>query len=258
MTLGEFENLILTTLQQPGADYANGAPDWQNLNLPQYSQGLVDFCINEGYRQAMAALWEFQLTIVSFTITSTVRTNSYPIPPTGYSPISHVVRVFYQANGLPYNWEFRPGTGFISWDEFQQTWTGQGYLDPYSYATQPYVCTIDPLLKNVFFYPGSQNAGDTITIDYIPNVSDNSSDIGAPALGASTTTPLLPIDTHMAIFYFAMHLLWARARESQESQRYLALYEKAINDAKVKYGRKFNGDNVRIVPQVDYLGLTPF
>lgn len=258
MTLGDFENLILVTLQQPGPDYTTGAPDWSTLNSPQYSQGLIDFCVNEGYRQCMAQLWEFQLTVKSFTFLSTVRTSSYAIPPIGFSPIGHLVRGFYQPAGLPYNWEFKPGVGLISWDEFQQSYTGQGYLNPFSFAVQPYVATVDPLLANIFFYPGSANAGDTITIYYIPQVSPNNTDAGAPLLSNSGDTPLLPLDTHMAIFYFAMHLLWVRARESGESLKYLQLYQAAIVDAKNKYARKFNGDNVRITPQVDYLGITPY
>lgn len=255
MTLGDLSNLILTTLQQPGASFTvggGGGPNWASLTNPQYSQGLVEFSINEGYRATMGDLWDMQLTVVTFTLTSTVNTFKYAIPPSGYSNIGHVVRVFYQPKGLPYTQEFRPGVGLIAWDEFQQTYTGEGYLAPYSFATQPYVCTIDPLLQNLYFYPGSNIAGDTITVDYQPLPGNTT---GAPLLTAQTSTPLLPVDTHMAIFYYAMHLLWVRARETAESQRFFGLYDNEIQKARFKYSRKHMGDNQRIVPQIDYLGM---
>lgn len=264
MTLGDLSNLILTTLQQPGASYTvggGGGPAWTSQNNPQYSQGLVEFCVNQAYLRLIGDLWDQQLTLSSFTITSTVNTAKYSIPPAGYGQICHVARVFYQPFGLPYTKEQRPGMNLISWDEFQQTYTGEGYLTPYSFGTEPYVCTIDPLLQNLYIYPGSGRAGDTITIYavFFPGGTSTSPLTGGPSILINATdVPITPLDTHMAIYYYAMHLLWVRARETRESQRFLQLYEVDLAKSQQKYARKFNGDNQRILPNLDYLGLNPF
>lgn len=270
MTLGDLSNLVLTSLQQPGASFTiggGGGPAWTSLTNPQYSQGLVEFCVNEGYRQVMGDLWDQQLAVVTFTLTSTQQTSKYAIPPTNiipYAPIGHIVRVFYQPSGLPYTWEFRPGSQLISWDQFQGQYTGQGYLTPYSFATQPYVCAVDPLLQFLYFYPGSAIAGDTITVDYQPLPAPSGNYLGCPLLTQATSTPLLPADTHIAIFYFAMHLLWTRAREIQAALQYYtpdllgpSLYAASIRSAKQKYTRKFMGDNQRLEVFTDSLSLRP-
>jgi hypothetical protein len=264
VTLGDLSNLILTTLQQPGASFTvggGGGPSWASLTNPQYSQGLVEFTINQAYIKAIGDLWDQQISLGSFTFTSTTLTYKYAIPPAGYGPIGHVVRVFYQPFGLPYTREFRPGQGLIAWDEFQQTYTGEGYLAPYAFGTQPYVCAINPLRTTIHFYPGSAIAGDTITIDavFLPGGTQSSPLTGGTQILINATdTPILPVDSHMAIFHYAMHLLWMRARESQESVKSLQLYKDEIANAKFNYARLYNGDVRRLVPFGDYLGLDPF
>lgn len=268
MTLGDFSNLCLVTLQQNGASFTvggGGGPQWSSLSSPQYSQGLVEFCINEGYKKAMGDLWDLQLTLLTVTQLSTTTTYKYPIlPATGgpYANVSHVGRVFYQPYGLPYTWEYRPGSQLISWAEYQGKYTGQGYLLPYSFGTQPKVATIDPLLQNVYFYPGSARSGDTITVEYQPIPTYNSaSPIAASAGGIlvnQTDTPLLPPDTHMAIFYYAMWLLWARAREMQAMELYQKMYVAELAAVRMRYTLKHGGDTMRVEPFGDPLTLGTF
>lgn len=199
----------------------------------------------------MGDLEDLELSLISFTITSTASTFKYAIPAAGYAPISHVGRVFYQPKGLLYNLEFRPGSELISWSEFQGKYSGQGYLLPYAFGTQPLVATIDPLLANLYFYPGSASAGDTITVEYQPLPLKGAT--GCPTLVNATDTPLLPLDCHMLIFYYAMWLLWARAREMGAMELYDKKYLQEIIMIRSKYTKKHHGDTFRIEPFGDTL-----
>lgn len=260
MTLGDISNLILTTLQQPGASFTvggGGGPNWGQGppsgtgSSPQFSQGLVEFCINEGYRMLMGDLEDLELSLISFTLNSTVNTFKYAIPPANYAPISHVARVFYQPKGLPYIREFTPGYRLISWSRYQTEYSAEGYLSPYSFGTEPKVVTVDPLLSNLYFNPGSAVAGDTITVEYQPLPAIGAT--GCPTLVAATDKPLLPLDLHMGIFYFAMHLLWTRAREAQMAMTCYnadlnkpSMYGGVVSNARRKYTKKHHGDSQRV------------
>lgn len=255
MTLGDLSNAIIVELQQPNASFTvggGGNPNWQANQ--QYSQGLVEFWINQAYIKLLGDLEDLELVTVSFTLTSLVNTYKYAIPPSGYAPISHVSHVFYQPKGLPYNMELRPGSGLISWSEFQGKWTGEGYLSPYAFGTQPYVVAIDPLLANLYFFTGSAQAGDTITVYYSPLPAKGAT--GCPTLVAETDTPLLPIDTHIAIYYYAMSKLWMRGREMEAAKMNLELYEAEKNAIRAKYTRKTHGDILRIEPFADDLSIS--
>lgn len=257
MTLGDFENAILTELQQPGAAFVTGGaaptgPSWTSVTNPQFSQGLIDFWINEGYKKTMGDLEALEIYLVEYTFTSTAQTYKYSFPPTGYAAVSHIARIYYKPFGLPYTREFRPGTELLSWSDFQNR-TGQGYLDPYSFGTQPQIATIDPLRQNIYFYPGSSRAGDTITVDYspIPSPYYSSSGVqtaptGCPILVNSTDTPVLPYDCHMAIYHYAMSRLWRRAREVQMAEVALNEYNSEIQLIKNKYTKRSHGDTIRV------------
>ncbi len=254
MTLGDLENAVLTELQQPNASFVGGNPTWASNQ--QFSQGLVDFWINQAYIKVLGDLEDLELVTVTFTMPSLTLTSVYPIPAAGYAPISHVTHVQYQPFGLPYKWEYRPGQTLISWREYQDKWTNQGYLAPYAYGTQPIVCTVDPLLANLYFYPGSARAGDTITVWYAPLPANGAT--GCPTLVNESDKPLLPVDCHMAIFYFAMSRLWMRAREGQNAATATQMYGQELADIRKKYTLKQAGDVKRITPFEDYLGIGPF
>jgi hypothetical protein len=250
-------NAILIALQQPGASFSVGNPDagspnWSNSTIPttyagaspQFGQGLVEYAINEFYRQVLGEVEDLEINLISFSFSSTIQTYKYAIPLSGYANISHVARVFYKPSGLPYTWEYAQGQKFISWNEFQAQYTGQGYLLPYSFGTQPDVCAVDPLLTSLYFFPGSAIAGDTITVEYSPIPTPGAT--GCPTLVNATDAPILPVDCHMAIVYGALSFLWIRARESQMAGLAAQQYREEIQKIRMKYVRKTHGDTIRI------------
>jgi hypothetical protein len=267
MTLGDISNLILTHLQQGGAQFATGGatapgPNWAGSTNPQYSQGLIEFCINEGYKKVMGDLDDIELFLTSYTTSSIAQTFIYPFPPAPtatlvYPEVSHIARIIYQPFGLLYKREFRPGTELTSWPNFN-TITGQGYLLPYSFGTQPTWATVDPLRQNIYFYPGSARSGDSITIQYTPIPTPylaGVQPISCPILVASTDTPVLPYDCHMAIFYFALWLLWIRAREMSMAEVSLKSYKDELAMIKYKYTKIQHGDTIRVEPFLDRIGM---
>lgn len=271
MQLGDLSNTTLVLLQQPGAQYTVGGgtvtgPTWSSLNNPQFSQGLVEFAINEGYKKVMGDIEDIELALVKFSIPSVAVTGIYAIPPTGYANISHVARVFYQPFGLPYIWEYKKGYKLVSWDEYQLLWTGQGYLQPYAFGTQPQVAAVDPTRKNLYFFPGSARAGDTITVEYTPiptNPIANVPAIGCPILVNPTDTPLIPDDCDAAILYYALGILWVRAREQGLALMYFnpsknnpGWYQTEIQLIREKYLKVTHGDTIRVGPQLDSLTMT--
>lgn len=252
MNLGDMENLILVQLQQPGANFTGGAPTWP-ANA-QFGQGLVDFCINEGYKHAMGDLDELEIGLVSFPITSTVQTYKYTIPPAAgnFAQIASVGHVYYQPIGFTYTREFRPGRELVSWMQFQ-TYTSQGWIEPYSFTNLPNVCTIDPLLTSLYFFPGCANAGDIITVQYTPFPTAGA--VNCPTLVLPADTPVLPVDCHMAIVNFALSLLWIRARELATATVYKQQYAADIADILRTYARKHHGDTIRVEPFLDSLSI---
>lgn len=265
MTLGDLANLCLVLLQQPQPSFATGGatstgPNYASQTNPQFSQGLVEFCINEGYKKTMGDLDDIELFLVSYTFSSTALTNSYAFPPAGYANVSHIARIFYQPFGLPYSREFRPGTELVSWAKFQRL-TAQGQLNPYSYGTAPSFATVDPTRTKIFFYPGSGRAGDTVTVDYTPIPTPYAASVaptGCPILVNATDTPVIPSDCHMAIVYYALSLLWIRAREVQMAQVTSNQYDKELATIKYKYTKLQHGDTVTIEAFGDRLSIGNF
>ena len=68
-------------------------------------------------------------------------------------------------------------------------------------------------------------------------------------------TPVTPYDTHMAIFYYAMFILWQRAREMDAARASLEDYRKEIADIKFNYTKLTHGDTIRISPFPDRLTI---
>lgn len=245
------ENQVLAEVQLPGLN-AGGTPSWSSVTNPQEPQALVDFYLNQGYARLLADTADFELALVSFTFTSTATTYKYAIPPTGYANIMKVAHVAYQPYGLPYSREFRPGRELTSWGEFQKQ-TGQGYLDSYSYGTQPTYATIDPTRKNLYFYPGSAIVGDTISVLYIPIPTASSSN--CPTLVNPTDTPITPSDTHQAIVAWAISRIWTRERQADMAKEYRNQYFEEVGRARANYMTLHRGDTFRIEPFADNLSF---
>lgn len=255
MTLQDMENYVLLLSQQPGAN-PGGTPTWGALGAnPILGQQFVDFAINRGYSKLLDDLADLELQEVTYQFLSTPFTNYYPLPPTaplsGVPPACRIFnRCFYQPNGLPYSVEFHAGSRMIPWEEFQ-VYTGQGYLIPYSYsATVPDVCAISPDRTQIGFFPGSGNAGDTITIKYAPNLTVNT-DV-AP-LSVETSIPFFPEDCHEAIVYWAMTLVWIKLREAGESMASRKAYQDEITRIRENYLRRSRADKLTLTSIDDAL-----
>ncbi len=253
MQLMDLENFLLSTLQQstPPPNFGS-APAWSGYTNQPYPQASIDFFINEGYRQFLSDTADLELVLVTYTFTSTSNTSAYAFPPTGYAECAEVARIYYMPVGLPYSREFDPGVEFTSWQEFQRI-TGQGYLRPYSFGTQPTLCAIDPQRQNIVFYPGSANAGDTVQVQYVPLPTPTGT--GCPTLVAETDTPITKSDTHIAIAYRALAELWMQGREAQAADYYMKRYDAIVAGIRKKYELRSHGDTKRIKPFADSLQI---
>lgn len=239
MQLSDLENEVLVTLQQPGAN-PGGVPAWGTLVNPQFNQATVDGALNRAYIRLMSELSDLDLYTQSVTINSVANTSEYAIPGAGNPAIVKVRRVFYSPLGLNYTLEFIPGLRLVSWAQFQK-YTGSGYLRNASYGVQPDVATIRPERGKLAFYPGSAQAGDTITLEYacIPTAGA----AGCPTLVNAADTPVLPDDAQMAIVYGALgYHLWAKAREFVAMQEYQKMYRSEVEAIRQRYARLSSGD----------------
>lgn len=177
-------------------------------------------------------------------------------------PIRMVRRVFYQALGQPFRLELEPGARLISWQEFNRK-TGAGFALPFSFTTWPECCSISPKRDQLFLYGGPSEYGDTITVEYCPIVTQNTS-IPASNWGYlvnATDIPLLPEDVQPMIWYWAVSLLQPNAREIATGKLYRELYKEELQRAKDNYGRDSAGDALILRPVGDALatsGYGPF
>ncbi len=244
MALADMENSFLAQLQAPGAVFG-GVPNWASLTNPSFGQGLTDFFLNEGYKRLMVDLSDLDLFLTTITFPSVASTSSYPIPLAGGPQIARVARVYYMPNGQLYNYEFRPGKEFISWEQFQ-TQTGQGYLAPYSFGSLPSYASLDPTRKNLVFYPGSAAVGDTIQVQYNPIPTAGAS--SCPTLVAATDTIVLPSDAEETIVNWALHKGWLKAREVGQSQAAHQAYIDGMLRLRARYQQTHKGDIMRIDP----------
>jgi hypothetical protein len=78
--LGNLENMALFVLQQPGANFSAGVPNWASLTNPQYSQQVLDFYINEGYKQLLRDTNDFAPFLVTQTFPSAANAYQYALP----------------------------------------------------------------------------------------------------------------------------------------------------------------------------------
>lgn len=242
MALADMENSFLAQLQAPGAVFG-GSPNWGSLTNPSFGQGLVDFFLNEGYKRLMVDLSDLDIFLTTITIASVASTSSYAIPGTGQPAIARVSRVYYMPSGQNYNYEYRPGRQFVSWERFQAE-TGQGYLRPYSYGTLPSFAAIDPPRQNLVFYPGSAAAGDTITMQYNPIPTAGAA--SCPTLVAETDVIVLPSDAEDTIVNWALHKGWLKAREVGQSQFALQNYNEGVARLRSRYQQTHKGDIMQI------------
>jgi hypothetical protein len=160
--------------------------------------------------------------------------------------------VFYQSLGQLFRLELEPGARLISWEEFNRR-TGAGYTFPFNFSTWPNWCSVSPKRDRLYFSGGPSEYGDTITVEYCPIITQNSS-IPASAWGYlvnPTDIPLLPEDLQDAIWMCAVSLLQPNAREYATGELYGKQYLAAVQRAKDNYTRDSAGDALIMRPAAD-------
>jgi hypothetical protein len=270
MQLQDFENSCLGPLQQSAMINFGGAPNWTagvtGNQQPQFPQSMIDFQINRAYIDLMQAFSECELGFYQTTFLSVANALKYPLPPPPENiqlnwdsglwdedywapapilvqpPIHRLAQLYYAPQNLMYNLEFEPGIRMIPWKEFQR-YTAAGYLEQYSFGTQPEVCSVEPSRQFLWFYPGTANAGDVITINYIPIPTAGSQ---VPLMVAETDSPLiLPDDVQELIPYYALWKLLPRARDASGAAFYQKFYLNEIERLKNNYLRSSGANRLR-------------
>jgi hypothetical protein len=192
---------------------------------------------------------ELEIYTVVYQFSSVANTYAYQIPALGSqtqppgAPIALVTRVMYQPQGLTYNYEFEPGQYLLSWDEYQQM-TGRGYYQQLSFGVQPRYATVNPQRTQLWFYPGSAQAGDTIQVYYAPLLNAGNPVGATPPqyLANATDTPVLPEDCDEAIIQYALSQLWVNAREVTMAQLCMKQYLAEVARIKDRYLKRTKGD----------------
>ena len=167
-------------------------------------------------------------------------------------PIRMVRRVYYQSLGQLFRLELEPGARLISWQEMNRR-TGAGYTYPFNFSTWPDWCAVDPKRANLYFSGGPSQYGDTITVEYCPIITQNST-IPASNWGYlvnSTDIPLLPEDAQDALWMGAAAFLNPNAREYANGELYSQTYLKEVQRIKDNYTRDSAGDALILQPASD-------
>jgi hypothetical protein len=145
---------------------------------------------------------------------------------TAASPLVRMVhRVRYNPQGLPYNRDMIPGAKLIAYDTYQRI-TGAGYLQPYSFGTEPQYCTISPSRQFINFFPGPNTTGDIITVEYAPLLTAGTN--AAPLVNETDVPFGVMEDWYDAIVYGACMWLWPVAREMGARDDYRKMYMEEI------------------------------
>lgn len=252
MILADFENTLLFTLQQPGITTFGSAPNFAAVPSPAYGKDRLDFFINRWYLRFMEDIAEIELVVDTGIQFSTANTFSYPIvvPPGTGAPCAKVLRVQYAPLGQGYTYEYKQGTEFISWNEYQRLYTDQGYLQQAgsNTASIPAVCAVNINRTQVWFYPGSASAGDTVSITYAPLPAAGT---GIAFMVNPNDKPIVPDDCCDVIIQGALSQLWVGAREYGQALDARNEYIAGVKRIKEFYWQRGKGDIVSM-PMPDY------
>lgn len=252
MDLADMENEVLSTLQQTELVNFGGSPAWSNATNPEFDQKTVDHWLNRAYLKVIRDVSDIDVAMYSATFSSTANTLSYPLPPAVASgdpnpPCAELRRAFYTPQGLNYTLEFAPGVRMLPWKEFQR-YTAAGYLEQFSYGTQPEICAVSPDRKSLYFYPGTANAGDSIELQYTPVPTAGTL---VPLLQNEDDSPyVLPDDFHELLPIYALYKLWPKARATQASADYLKQYYDQLAYIRAMWKRRSGGDQQRFTDVV--------
>lgn len=179
---------------------------------------------------------------------------------TAASPNIRKVRsVYYQPLGLSYNVLREPGVRLVSWAEYQRQ-TASGYLQYFSAGSIPDFVAVNTLRTQLWLYPSPYESGDTITMEYCPQLT-NSTSVSAANWGylsnATDSPPsMLPEDIQDCIWMYACYLLWPKSREIGTAQAYLQMYKDKLQESKANYMDASAGASFGIRSRDDMLAIS--
>lgn len=261
LQLQDIQNAVLFNLQQSEAINFGGPPNWAASTNPGITQNALTFWINRAYERTMVDLSDCEIELAYFTMTSTAQMSDYPLPPGGvinnyanpsqsipninlstYANIQRVSRVFYTPVGQPWTQEHEGGVRLLSWSQFQRH-CAFGYLRPFTFNVIPDYCAVQPNRKVISFFPGTASNGDTITLEYVPELTPGTN---FPPLVALTDMPMLPGEAEMMLVYKTTAFCWPKLREMQAAQTYDQMYEHEKMRVRDMLGPRSRGDTFRL------------
>jgi len=238
----DLQNQTLWNLQQSELVNFGAAPNYGTAQNPAIPQTALQFLINRAYARVLADLSDIGLTIASATFTSVANQSDYSFPPNGQPAFQRIIRVQYNPVGQPWTQEMEGGIRLISWAEFNR-WSAFGYLRPFTYNIIPDVVSVPPTRDKIAFFPGTASTGDTITVDYIPELTVGTT--YAP-LANGTDVPNLPDPAQDLIPLWATSLCWPKLREMGEVSEWRQYYGAELLRVRDQLRQTSLGDTQRI------------
>lgn len=261
LQLQDLQNSVLFNLQQSELVNFGNPPNWAAATNPAINQGALTYWINRAYERTMVDLSDCEISLAYYSITSIANRSDYPLPPGGavvnlanpsqavpninlsaYALIQRVSRVYYSPVGQVWTQEHEGGVRLLSWGQFQRQ-CAFGYLRPFTYNVIPDYCAINPERTLISFFPGTASTGDTITIQYVPQLTAGTA---FPPLSAPTDTPVLPGEAHDMVIYWATAMCWPKLREMQAAATYEQKYVAEMHRVRELLGPRSRGDTFRI------------
>lgn len=245
MQLQELQNWVLWNTQQSELVNFGSVPNWASATNPQLPQAAVNAAINRAYARVLQDLADLEIATYTATIASVSQQSDYTLPLNAGDPnIQRLCRVYYQPQGQAYTQELEPGVRLVSWKKFQAQ-CGAGYLRPFTCGTIPDYVAVYPDRTKLSFYPGTANAGDTITIEYVPYLTAGTS---VAPLANATDSPILPDACDDAIQFLATSYCWPKLqpRDLAPANQYLAQYKDELKRLREDLSQRSRGDTQQI------------
>lgn len=264
LALQDLQNSVLFNLQQSELVNFGNPPNWSAATNPAITQNALTHWINRAYERTMVDLSDCEISLAYFTIQSQANCSDYPLPPGNattpitniYNPsqpiptidlsmyplMQRVSRILYTPVGQPWTQEHEGGVRLVSWGQFQRH-NAFGYLRPFGYNVIPDFCAITPNRKLLSFWPGTASNNDTITVEYVPQLTPSTP---FPPLSAFTDVPLIPGEAADMVIYWATAMCWPKLREMQAAQQYQQQYVAEMHRVRDLLGPRSRGDTFRI------------
>ena len=271
LPLQDIQNSVLFNLQQSELVNFGLPPNWAAATNPAISQNALTFWINRAYERTMVDLSDCEIPLAYFTFNSVANTSDYPLPPGGAIPnlanpsspvpnvnlsayplIQRVSRIYYTPHGQIWTQEHEGGVRLISWQQFQRQ-NSFGYLRPFAFNIVPDYCAINPERTLICFWPGTATTGDTITVQYVPQLT-----AGTPfaPLANYTDTPLIPGEAQDMMVYWSTAMCWPKLREMQAAKEYEDRYYAERERVRDMLGPRSRGDTFRLQRAEDGVALS--